>query len=166
MSHRIGYAIALALALVAAPAAAVTLDDLGYTSLYVLGDSTSDNGNAYRLTNGREPESPPYRRGRFSNGPIWADYIARLFRAENLPTGNLALGGARADGGATDIGNQTSLYRLIDRDDRGSRPLLTLWAGGNDIKREFERPGHPQGRPEGRQRGRRRHRLAQPRQRR
>jgi outer membrane lipase/esterase len=141
MSIRTAFAFILALGLVAAPASAVTLDYLGYTSLNVLGDSTSDNGNVYRRPSGDEPRSPPYWRGRFSNGPVWSDHLARRFKAAGVPTSNLALGGARAEGGATDIGNQASLYRLIDRDRRGSRPLLTLWAGGNDIKRETSEPG-------------------------
>ena len=69
-------ALGLALAL-AAPAGAATVD---YTSFHVLGDSLSDVGNVYRLSFGRIPESPPYWRGRFSNGPVWADRVADAFR--------------------------------------------------------------------------------------
>lgn len=42
--------------------------------VYVIGDSLSDPGNLYALTQGYPP-SPPYA-GRFSNGPVWTEYFA------------------------------------------------------------------------------------------
>jgi outer membrane lipase/esterase len=123
--------VALAGFVAAAPAGAVPLNR--FTSFYVLGDSLSDVGNVYDSTLEQVPESPPYWRGRFSNGPVWADRVARRFERKDIETGNLAWGGALADGpGVPDIGLQATQYRL-EADDRGDRPLVALWAGGNDI---------------------------------
>ncbi len=117
---------------VAAPAGAVPLN--AFSSFYVLGDSLSDVGNVYDASLHREPASPPYWHGRFTNGPNWADRVADAFDAQGVRADNLAWGGALADGGAVpDIGMQASQYRLLDRDKRGDRPLVAIWGGGNDI---------------------------------
>ena len=46
-----------------------------YSAIYAFGDSLSDVGNVFLGTDGTEP-APPYFAGRFSNGPIWLDYLA------------------------------------------------------------------------------------------
>ncbi|PIA18563.1 hypothetical protein COEREDRAFT_6279 [Coemansia reversa NRRL 1564] len=46
-------------------------------TLYVFGDSLSDIGVLKNLTNGLVPPSP-YWEGRFSSGPVWNEYTARL----------------------------------------------------------------------------------------
>jgi outer membrane lipase/esterase len=49
-----------------------------FTDLYglvVFGDSDSDTGNAYALTDHTWPIVPPYYKGRFCNGPIWVDDV-------------------------------------------------------------------------------------------
>lgn len=47
-------------------------------NLVVFGDSFSDDGNgAWVLTNHTWPADPAYYGGRFSNGPIWAEYVAK-----------------------------------------------------------------------------------------
>jgi len=51
-----------------------------------------DNGNGtFTLTNGRIPSSPPYFEGRFSNGPVWNEYLADDL---GIPLINRAFGGA------------------------------------------------------------------------
>jgi outer membrane lipase/esterase len=130
----IGRAVVVAGLLLAAPAGAAPITD--YTSFHVLGDSLSDRGNIYRATFGAIPQSPPYWHGRFSNGPVWADYVIGAFAARDLPTGDHAWGGARASRAGRfnpDLAYQATRYRLIDEDRRGDRPLLALWAGANDI---------------------------------
>lgn len=42
--------------------------------LISFGDSLSDNGNKYAVYH--IPVSPPYWHGRFSNGPVWNEYLA------------------------------------------------------------------------------------------
>lgn len=76
------------------PAFAITID-----RLIVFGDSTSDNGNLYRFTEGAHlvyatpviPKNPPYYQGRFSNGPVWVENLAQ---ALNVPLDDYAYGGA------------------------------------------------------------------------
>ncbi|MEH2327094.1 MAG: SGNH/GDSL hydrolase family protein [Nostoc sp.] len=46
-----------------------------FDQLYVFGDSLSDTGNIYNATAKIYPQSPPYFEGRFSDGPIWVDYL-------------------------------------------------------------------------------------------
>jgi phospholipase/lecithinase/hemolysin len=46
-----------------------------WTTLAVFGDSLSDMGNAFALSGGAFPPSPPYAE-RFSNGPVAAEYLA------------------------------------------------------------------------------------------
>jgi phospholipase/lecithinase/hemolysin len=55
-----------------------------FSKLYIFGDSLSDQGNIFNITkfaNSLEPQLPivpnsPYFEGRFSNGPVWTDYLA------------------------------------------------------------------------------------------
>lgn len=42
---------------------------------FIFGDSLSDKGQIFKRTLGIFPSSPPYFKGRMSNGPIWAEYV-------------------------------------------------------------------------------------------
>ena len=102
----------------------------------MLGDSLSDAGNVYRLPFSDIPESPPYWRGRFSNGPVWADRVVDRFRDADLPTGNHAWGGSNVVGGGIDVPDlamQGRRYRSLPDDRVGDRPLVAIWSGGNDV---------------------------------
>ena len=46
--------------------------------LIVFGDSYSDNGNVFKLTQGQYPNATRYYQGRFTNGPTWVEYYASL----------------------------------------------------------------------------------------
>lgn len=67
-----------------------------FSKLAVLGDSLSDQGRFYEITDlpilGGLPPGITYFDGRFSNGPVWVDY----FQAENsnIPVFNRSMGGA------------------------------------------------------------------------
>ncbi len=50
-----------------------------YERMIVFGDSYSDNGNVYRLTRGKYPNDIRYFQGRFSDGPVWTEYLAQDF---------------------------------------------------------------------------------------
>ena len=86
----------------------------------VLGDSLSDTGNA----------------GRFCDGPVWVEILARAFglpiRPAKLGGTNYAVGGARVAGGDHDLAAQVD--RLCA--DMGGRldpeALYVVYAGGND----------------------------------
>jgi outer membrane lipase/esterase len=129
-----------------APAA---LDAQGpFTSVTFFGDSYVDTGNAFLLSGGAQPASPPYFQGRFSNGLVFSDYLARslgrpgdaapvfLTRAAS---GNYAVAGARSGpGGQTSTATQIGSYLTRPGGTPGqvSDPtgLYALFAGGNDLR--------------------------------
>lgn len=104
-----------------------------YSRLYVFGDSLSDSGNFFAATG--QP-GPPYVGGRFSNGPVWAEYFASLL---GVPATNFAFGGARTDasnqfnppapvpGMRTQVNNYLASTPAAD-----PRALYVLWGGAND----------------------------------
>jgi phospholipase/lecithinase/hemolysin len=63
------------------------------SSWYVFGDSLSDNGNIPKLTDHNLPPAP-YFNGRFSNGPVWAEYVPLLLHLNFKPANDYAVGGA------------------------------------------------------------------------
>lgn len=46
-----------------------------FSQIYVFGDSLADPGNLFQATGGLVPQTPPYAQ-RFSNGPVWVEYLA------------------------------------------------------------------------------------------
>eukprot|EP01134_Creolimax_fragrantissima_P000674 CFRG0674T1 len=64
----------------------------GNPTLYVYGDSVSDSGFTYSMTNGAWPQ--PFYDKRFSNGQVWVEYMAESY-GFNLY--NLARGGATSN---------------------------------------------------------------------
>lgn len=82
------------------------------SSLYVFGDSLSDNGNAFALSNGIWPPSPPYAQ-QFSNGPVAAERLAD--RLGITLTRSTAGGTNFAVGGAT-TGFQNFNFEVQSRD--------------------------------------------------
>ncbi len=63
---------------------AISLVSHPFSKLYVFGDSLSDQGNIFNITkfaNSLSSQIPvvpsaPYFEGRFSNGPVWIDYLS------------------------------------------------------------------------------------------
>lgn len=47
--------------------------------IIVFGDSYSDNGNDFRISQGKYPNAVRYFQGRFSDGPVWVEYLAKNF---------------------------------------------------------------------------------------
>ncbi|MEH1781655.1 MAG: SGNH/GDSL hydrolase family protein [Nostoc sp.] len=135
-----------------------------FDQLFVFGDSLSDTGNIYNATNaiGKPyPPSPPYFEGRFSNGPIWVDYLGdqlglkpTLLTDINfttipptpIPTQgiNFAFGGASSgldnavfpNQGLPGVLKQVSDFAgILQANHQTADPnaLYTLWAGANDL---------------------------------
>ncbi|NCS48153.1 MAG: SGNH/GDSL hydrolase family protein [Microcystis aeruginosa BK11-02] len=114
-----------------------------FDSFQVFGDSLSDPGNLYQLTGNLYPPSPPYANGRFSNGPLWIEYLQQDFGLPNSAVLNLAYGGATS-------GRQNVAELLFGGDFPGlldeigafaanpflstfdARDLFVVWAGAND----------------------------------
>ena len=78
-----------------------------YSNLFVYGDSLSDLGNIYAASGHTIPQSPPYYMGRFSNGPLAVEYLAKTL---NTPLTSFAWGGATTGiGNSGDSGSQTNV---------------------------------------------------------
>lgn len=116
---------------------------LPYNSLYVFGDSLSDNGNAYLLTGGLIPPSPPYAQ-HFSNGPVAVEHLAAALGIGLSPSvlggTNYAVGGAttgtastipplNGTGISTQIGAFTAASPVFDP----AQSLFVVWGGPNDF---------------------------------
>lgn len=117
-----------------------------FNDVYVFGDSFSDDGNLFELTNGIFPEFDNFE-GRFTNGRIWIETLIPQLGLEINPENNFAYGGAttgaynvlnsRTDvlpdeliplpGIATQIDDFVSQNPVAD-----SNALYVLWGGGND----------------------------------
>lgn len=119
----------------------------------VFGDSASEQGYLKRKLRAFPPE--PYFAGRFSNGPVWVDYLSMV---SGLPIQNWAVGGSVsrkfsdfsfdnhkfAKKIALAVGGKISgcLRREVNRYhrksllnnscERADRTLYIIWIGGND----------------------------------
>jgi phospholipase/lecithinase/hemolysin len=125
----------------------------GYSALQVFGDSLSDSGNAYVLSGGVWPPSPPYAQ-RFSDGPTAAEYLAGHLGIDLAPS--VAGGTNHAVGGATTgllnynfevqspfplppalefTGMQAQLAAFLGTAPSfdPARTLFLVWGGPNDI---------------------------------
>lgn len=112
--------------------------------MHVFGDSLSDVGkksafSLYTLSDQLEPPSWPYKKGRFTNGRVWVEYL-KDYVCPQGPFASYAAGGAFTDERnldeliAPDAGGlATQVARVEDggvtftRDD-----VIVLWAGAND----------------------------------
>ncbi|MEO0803343.1 MAG: SGNH/GDSL hydrolase family protein [Cyanobacteria bacterium J06642_2] len=81
-----------------------------FTEIYAFGDSLLDTGNLFEATSGPLPPgapppsqvpfpgppypNTPYFEGRFSNGPVWIEYLAPGLGLTPNPDTNFAFGGA------------------------------------------------------------------------
>jgi phospholipase/lecithinase/hemolysin len=112
-----------------------------YDNIYVFGDSFSDTGNVFNATNRIIPPSPTYSNRRFSNGPIWVDYLASdLGLTLNLKN-NFAFGGATT--GTENIGLpslpglQQQINNFVSAQNADPNALYIIWAGTNDYLSYF-----------------------------
>ena len=106
-----------------------------YSRIVMIGDSMLDAGNLYRRTGRKIPASPPYDRGRCSNGKVWIEYLAERLA---LPVTNRAYGSAQSgygnlSGRYPGLRSQLDAY-LRNRSGRTDpRALYILWGGANDF---------------------------------
>jgi len=111
-------------------------------NIYVFGDSLSDDGNIYHATGNTVPPSPPYYQGKFTNGQVWVETLARELGLMPNPKTNFAYGGASTGyynpvmpatsplyltGILSQITNFTSTNLKVDPDS-----LYVVWGGAND----------------------------------
>ena len=121
----------------AAPAATV------YSRIYAFGDSLSDAGNDYVASQGVLPDPLIYADGRFTNGRVWVQDLARdLHLAAVTPSlhggTDFAYGGAEAGQEPlhsvlpVDLPAQLAQFAVQDTDST-SCEIYTLSIGGNDV---------------------------------
>ncbi|MFO7685559.1 MAG: SGNH/GDSL hydrolase family protein [Desulfobacterales bacterium] len=101
-----------------------------FDEIVVFGDSLSDNGNLVFIENQPEPDPELYYQGRFSNGPVWVEYLADLPRL-NAPLTDRAIGGAQS-GGFIGLNVQVPAY-IAAADPPSPNALFIIWIGGNDF---------------------------------
>ena len=103
-------------------------------NIYVFGDSLSDNGNLYAATDKFAPPSPPYFNGRFSNGPVWVEYLNDMLPRADLH--NFAFGGAFSDTGNSNGPFPGVLDQVTPFVDTAPslkpRDLCIVWSGANN----------------------------------
>ena len=95
-----------------------------YDALYAFGDSLTDTG--------REPaEAFLHYDGRWSNGPLWVEYLSVRLGFPYNPSNNFAHSGAQTD----DTFGQVADFVPANID----QSLFVVWAGGNDFLQEYDR---------------------------
>jgi phospholipase/lecithinase/hemolysin len=113
--------------------------------IVVFGDSLSDNGNLYEYMGHNMPMSPPYYKGRFTDGPVWIEHLAKHYFPEH-PEAHLldyAFGGAAIDNEDADDmddeeGDMSSLdrgldsYLLAHNGKADTSSLYVIWIGSNN----------------------------------
>jgi phospholipase/lecithinase/hemolysin len=159
MAHFLSTFTTTAIALTILSALPANAADLDFKSIYSFGDSLSDTGNVYGFSKLQSPSTPfppkPfYKNGRFSNGSVWVDYVAKdlgikqktfvrtaLSGNGSIPKDgiNFAFGGATTGsdnlGGESFLGlsEQIGAYAsLLGDRSADSDALYTIWAGAND----------------------------------
>ncbi len=111
-----------------------------FNHIVFFGDSLTDNGNFYNSNFGFVPQSPPYFKGRFSNGLVWAEYIADHYTQSPITTENYAMAGLTAT--LHDAANTRSPFTLTGSVNNylvhsplfgdKSTTLYIIWVGAND----------------------------------
>lgn len=141
----LGLALGGPLAVAAAPSAGPTSD---YSGVVVIGDSLSDVGNIDALARqflGVPYPPPPNAPGRFSNGPVWVDYIGAglghpgasvPFLADPTVGTNYAFGGA-----AVGFGNPAVRDELLPRVGPQLANALSQWGMTTQVLMHLERGG-------------------------
>lgn len=114
---------------------------LPFNKIIFFGDSLTDNGNLYKFLLKIVPKSPPYFKGRFSNGQVWAEYVGKHFYDSDYSDYKVyAFGGATTlmHAPTTHFIAPTNLEIEINRyiiehffKDK-SETLFSLWMGAND----------------------------------
>jgi phospholipase/lecithinase/hemolysin len=113
----------------------------GYASIVTFGDSLSDTGNVFAATSGAQPPAPYYQ-GRYSNGPVWVETLAKDMGVpaptpSSLGGTDWAWAGALSGTGTSSMSTPNLLTQVGQFIQSGhtlnSSQLVTVWAGGNDF---------------------------------
>ncbi|KAG9293807.1 hypothetical protein G9A89_019145 [Geosiphon pyriformis] len=113
-----------------------------YNTLVTFGDSSSGKwdifrlkiGNVYALTKKKYPPSNLYFKGRFSNGPVWSEYLTKVY---NMRLMNFAFGGITGDGITKIPGlvQQVDTYLASQKDKKNiNKTIVSTFLAGNDYE--------------------------------
>lgn len=122
-----------------------------FSRIILFGDSMSDNGNLHKRSVELSlifpispvlPVSPPYYKGRFTNGKVWVEHLAKMM---NIPEGSLlnyAYAGASVQSDYMPIPNlQTQVNKYLTWNHTGDPyALYVVWIGSNDLLRHNDLP--------------------------
>lgn len=116
--------------------------------LVFFGDSLTDNGNLYNSSFKFIPKDPPYYKGRFTNGPVWADLVSEYFNEKyGTQAQNYAVGGATVvsrsifDGALPYYLEYEVNHYLKSKDKMNKEGVVYLfWIGANDYMDEKKQP--------------------------
>ena len=108
--------------------------------MVVFGDSLSDDGNLYEYMKHQLPLSPPYFRGRFTNGPVWVELLMRLYypTASKEHLVDYAFGGAGIleeeddDDTMFTLRREMDSYFLTHQDKADAKSMYVVWIGSNN----------------------------------
>jgi phospholipase/lecithinase/hemolysin len=110
-----------------------------FNKIVFFGDSLTDNGNLYQTDLGFLPKSPPYFKGRFTNGFTWAEQLATHFKHNGVTSENYAVGGETVvTHGISDKYLPYTLTQSLDRYyfshifQSKKNTLFIIWIGAND----------------------------------
>lgn len=124
---------------------ATTLD-----KIVVFGDSLSDNGNLYEYFKHQIPPSPPYFEGRFTNGPVWVEILAKNYYPDDWSGHllNYAFGGAGVSYSHKDsqektvamftLSREIDSYLLSHSDKADANSLFVVWIGSNNYLASYK----------------------------
>lgn len=91
-----------------------------YDALYAFGDSLTDTGN------NPAPAGTNYDNGRYSNGPLWVEYMSTNLGLAYLQTNNYAIAGSQSAGALLAVQN---LRPPAD----AATAVFAVWSGANDF---------------------------------
>lgn len=122
------------------------MTEMTESEIFVFGDSLSDTGNSFKLTQGAIPPATFFFNGRTSNGPLALEILAARNPTLALnPLNNFAFVGARTGTGNSnedDLGgvdlpglrDQIEAFKIgIGAGKADENGLYTIWAGPNDF---------------------------------
>jgi phospholipase/lecithinase/hemolysin len=113
--------------------------NISYDTIVSFGDSSSDTGNVYNLTNKQWPVVPPYYLGRFSNGPVWVEKlgIANLINyayGSATSDNNIVPGYTAFQTSVPGVRQQIIQYKNVTDPTKinFNRTIYIIWVNGND----------------------------------
>jgi phospholipase/lecithinase/hemolysin len=108
-----------------------------FEHMTVFGDSLSDNGNMYKYSFHMVPHSPPYYKGRFTNGQVWSELLSKQSFTPSIHLNDYAVGGAGAILSDKEVlpytlWTELSDYFVKDSLKKINSTLYVVWIGANN----------------------------------